>query len=193
MSATPFSQVNQSFSDGGHIAAETQIYPYVFSVEPNRLTFRNTGLSTSEDGRILDGQMGVDYCVGVKSRLFQNPIEHSVQERFRNVSYLHKQDLTITEWNCRTSQPSELYKIKSGLFVYGYFDNISGLIVEWIAVNTTQMLMAIQSEQLPYSSAYNPRSEQDIIAIDFSDLLKNRCVIAYKKAGKHPVNLLGST
>lgn len=189
MSKTPYSDANQLFSNKAHEACEDQVYPIIFGRNRSELVFKNTGLMSGGDGEILDGKMGVDWCVSVYHERLKFPIEHSIQERFRKTQYMSNHDLTITEHNERSGQPSELYKIKSGIFLYGYFDEKSGLMREWVAVDTTKMLMAIHSDELRWDRGFNPRSNQTFISIKFRELYFCRVLIAYKQDGKLPVSV----
>jgi hypothetical protein len=189
MSKTPYSDANQIFSNNAHEACEEQVYPIVFGRSRSELVFRNTGLMSGGDGEILDGKMGVDWCVGVNDERLKFPIEHSIQERFRKTRYMSNHDLTITEHNERSGQPSELYKIKSGFFLYGYFDEESVLMREWVAVDTTRMLMAIHSGTMRWDRGFNPRSKQTFISIKFRELFYCRVLIAYKQDGVQPVSV----
>jgi hypothetical protein len=49
------------------------------------------------------------------------PLGFTIQERFRRPRYAEFQDLTLTEWNGNSNLPSELYKIRAGMFLYGYY------------------------------------------------------------------------
>jgi len=167
---TPYCLANQAFSDAAHVAAQDQIYPYVFDKQKSELTFQSTSLELGEKERILDGEMGIDRIVKVECGDLKNPLSFTIQERFRKVSFRKYQDITITAWNQKTNLPSELYKINSGFFVYGYYDPESNEIVEWIIVTTELMRMAIANERLNYDWGVNPRSNQKFMTIGFNDL-----------------------
>lgn len=178
MSVTPYSRENQAFSDLAHSIAQSQIYPYVFNCNQQDMALECVSVSTGERGKILDGQMGVDRVIRVKYGFFQSPFTHTVQERFRHVKFLENRDLTITEWNNRSDLPSELYKINAGIFVYGYFDEVTKTIPCWVAIDTTKMILLLSTRQLRFSTHENFRSGQEFLVIKFKDLYEQGCMIA---------------
>lgn len=178
---TPYSSTNQRFSDAGHLAAQAMIYPQLFATEQENLSFETTSLSTSEKNRILDGEMATDRIVRVTVEYLRNPIQFTIQERFRRAQYASFQDITVTEWNCTTDLPSELYKLNSGIFVYGYFDQATNNFVDWVAFNTVGLLHAIVTGKAPLSSGYNPRSNQDFYTFTFAYLQGSQLIIARKQ------------
>ena len=182
---TPFSQSNQDFSDRAHFNAQTQVYPYAINADQASLSFRCTSLSVGAKEKVLDGEMGVDRMVEVSCEQMRKPITLCVQERFRNVKYRGYQDLTITTWNRKTNKPSELYKINAGLFLYGFFDEEIEQVVEWVMVNTTDMLLALSSNRIDYDTKVNPRSGQEFIGISFQDLYMCNAMVACVIDGKH--------
>ncbi len=177
---TPYSKENQAFSDAGHIAAQSMIYPVVFCTSQENLAFESTSLATSEKNRILDGEMATDRIVKVTVKTLRNPIQFTVQERFRKVQYVRFQDITITEWNYTTNLPSELYKLNSGIFVYGYFDPQSNAFADWVAFNTVGLLHTFVTGKCPLSKQWNERSNQDFYTVRFEFLQKAGLIIARK-------------
>lgn len=169
--ATPFSQGNQDFSDLAHEAAQSLIYPKVFGCDRSLMAFSRASVSEGGERAILDGQMAVDRLVAVTVPGLRGPVEHMVQERFRRTKYAHYRDITITEWNCDTNQKSELYKIKAGLFLYGYFDESRGEFGEVIVINTSALLFAISTGSLNIGRPRkNERSNQTFVSFSFADL-----------------------
>lgn len=176
---TPYSLANAHFSNRAHEIAREKVYPALFGVSRAQLTFdADTLLADSERGRVLDGQMAVDRIVRVKVLKLRQPLVFTVQERFRRPKWAHKRDITITEWNHATNQPSELYKLEANLFVYGYFDEQAATFVEVVAVNTAALLQAIAANTAPYTFGKNPRSNQSFLALTF-DMLAARGLLAY--------------
>jgi len=165
---TDYSESNAQFSEQAHLAAQTQIYSKLFI--GMKLEFVSTLLSMGEANAILDGQMGVDRIIKVYSENHKSPIEFTSQERFRRPKFSKYKDLTITEWSHSSNMPSELYKIKSGLFVYGYFDPDSNLFIDWIVVDTTSMLYNLVTRRLRFTTGTNTRSNQTFITLNFEDL-----------------------
>jgi len=181
---TPYSIGNQEFSDKAHKSAQACVYPFVFSKEQGQLAFECTSVSTGERGKVLDGEMGIDRIVLVTCGQMRKPLVFTVQERFRKVKYRGYQDLTITTWNTITNQPSELYKINAGLFLYGFYDESSDTVVEWVMVNTASMLLALASKRLSYTTRTNPRSGQEFIGVKFTDLYLCNSMVACFVDGK---------
>lgn len=179
MMQTPYSQDNQDFSDRAHVAAQSQVYQYALDADASSLAFRCTSLAVGEKERVLDGEMGVDRIVEVSCLSMRKPITFCVQERFRRIRYRGFKDITVTTWNTRTNQPSELYKINAGLFLYGFFDDETGEVVEWLMVNTTAMLLALSDGRLKYSTRLNARSQQEFITLDYRQLYACNSLFAY--------------
>lgn len=165
---TPFSTQNASFTDAAHQAARTQVYPQLFA--NTNLTYeRVTNVTTDARHAILDGELGIDLIVSVGIH-FQHPIPFTIQERFRKPEFQRYADLTITQWNHTTDMPSELHKLASDLFVYGYYDPNKDEIIQAIAIHGAPLKTAITTGQLHYEQEKNPRSNQTFIAITFKAL-----------------------
>lgn len=178
---TTFEQKNSEFSDTAHMAAQTQIYPYIFNPQC-RLSFESTTLNLGTQQSILDGQMATDRIVSVSVESLKAPVRFYVQERFRRIQYARYQDITITEWNNASNQPSELYKLPgAGLFVYGYFDEQKQLFLDWIVVNTALLMRSIITEQLRCEFRQNNK-RQDFINISFKSLRDSGSVIVEKRS-----------
>lgn len=167
---TPYSTRNQSFSDAAHAAAQSLVYPAMLDCERELLSFDSSSVSDGGEKAILDGQMAVDRIVSVTVSGLRGPIEHMIQERFRRQEYARFRDITITEWNHASNQKSELYKLKAGVFLYGYFDDERNSFGEVIAVNTSALLMAIGRRSVSYTKAINPRSNQSFLCLKFDSL-----------------------
>jgi hypothetical protein len=182
---TPYSKENQALSDAAHLASQSQVYPFALMCENQLIEFECTSLSVGDKAAILDGEMGVDRIVRVLPSGLRKPISFCVQERFRNIKYSGYQDLTITTWNKKTEQPSELYKINAGLFLYGFFDSSSCEFGDWIMVNTSSMLLCLTSGRVKYTTCTNPRSGQEFIGIKFADLYRSNSMIACFVNGKY--------
>jgi len=179
--STAYSTSNQLFSDEAHLAAQSQIYPALFNVGQEQLRFTATSLSLGEKERILDGEMAIDRIVSVNVRWFKSEIEFTIQERFRKKQFMSFQDITITEWNNTTNLKSELFKLNAGIFVYGYFDNVHGEILDWIAVNTVGLLHRLVIREPRVSRGINPRSNQSFLTFKFCDLDNAGVVLARKE------------
>ena len=177
---TPYSTDNQAFSDAAHAAAQSALYPGILECDRESLSFESSSVGDGGDRAILDGQMAVDRIVSVTVAGLRGPIEHTVQERFRRPGYSGYRDLTITEWNHASNQKSELYKLKAGVFLYGYFDQASELFGEVIAVNTSSLLMAISIGGIRYTKGINHRSRQSFLCIEFDALHEAGVVVWHR-------------
>lgn len=165
-----YSPERARFSELAHVAAQTTFYPLFFP--SSSLTFENTNIDTGARGRILDGQMGVDRIIRVKVPSLRSPLVFPVQERFRLPRYERFQDVTITEWNEASGQPSELFKISAGYFIYGYFDTNLGRFGEVVAVDVPEFLRQLVSGGLGNLDARRNRNEkrQTFLTFSFDEL-----------------------
>lgn len=177
---TPYSPQNQSFSDAAHEAAQSRVYPALLDCDHSLLSFDSSSVGDGGEKAILDGQMAVDRIVSVTVSGLRGPIEHMIQERFRRPEYARFRDITITEWNHASNQKSELYKLKAGVFLYGYFNANDESFGEVIAVNTSALLMAIGSGGVRYTTGTNPRSNQSFLCIKFDALHEAGAVIWHR-------------
>jgi hypothetical protein len=175
---TRFEQHNQDFSDKAHAASRSLVYPRLFKCEESRLKFESASVSDGGEKAILDGQMAVDRLVKVTVDGLRHPIQHTVQERFRRPGYRNFRDITITEWNHASNQPSELYKIKSGIFVYGYYYEDANSFCDVIAVDVSSFLMAMTTGCITYEKKTN-RKRQDFICVTFDALHEAGVVFAH--------------
>ena len=175
---TTFDQHNQDFSDKAHAAAQSLVYPALFQCDKSQLKFDSASVADGGEKAILDGQMAVDRLVDVEILKMRKPIRFTVQERFRRFSYRDYKDITLTEWNHESNLPSEFYKIKSGIFLYGYFCEISGQFGEVIAVNVTAFLMAMATGSIAYGKNQN-KKRQDFLYVSFDALHDAGVVMAH--------------
>lgn len=167
---TPYSAANQAFSNRAHLAAQRLIYPMLFGVAAQHIAFECTSLHLGERERILDGAMAVDRIAHVAVPGLRNPLSHTIQERFRQPEFEKYRDLTVTEWNTITDQPSELYKITAGLFVYGYYNPLVDNFIDAIVINTSALLLRLSAGTIAYETCLSPRSQQTFIALPFNTL-----------------------
>lgn len=171
---TKFEQANADFSDLAHIASQSQIYPYIFP-QPSVLSFESTSLNMGERQRVLDGEMGIDRIISI-SNGFNGPIKFTIQERFRRKEYSSYKDITITEWNHATNQPSELHKLHSNLFVYGYYDEKVDFFYDWIVINTSNLVRSIINKEINYQRRRN-KKDQTFLTITFAEMNKTGGII----------------
>lgn len=169
MSKTKYSRKNAQFSNLAHACAKLLIYPKIFSTED--LIFESTLVGNDERNNLLDGEFAIDRIIHVPSKdeKLRDPLKFTVQERFRNISYSSYRDLTITEWNYSSDLPSELYKIASGVFLYGYFDPIKLFFGEVILINTIDLLFQLSQGLIEYRIGKNNKN-QTFLTIPFDNL-----------------------
>ena len=177
---TKYSKSNAEFSNLAHTCAKLLIYPQIFKTID--LKFESTLVGDDKRNSVLDGELAIDRIVHVvsKDNKLKGPLKFTVQERFRKINYVHYKDLTITEWNYNSDLPSELYKIASGMFLYGYFDPVNLFFREVILINTIDLLFQMSQGLLDYKIKRNPKN-QTFLVIPF-DLLEERPVGATRKA-----------
>jgi hypothetical protein len=169
---TPYNKNNADMSDGAHRLAVTKLYPQLFGVSPERLEFdKDTLLGESARGEILDGQMGVDYVARLTVEPLGAPLQVTIQERFRRYTFAKYRDVTLTEWNHNTNLPSELFKITSGIFLYGYVNERQDDFLEAIAFNVTDLMVALAKGSLSLNRERNPRSNQSFVCFTFEQLM----------------------
>ena len=178
MAITPYSTVNQSFSDLAHEVAVHAVYPALFRCDRRQLSFETTSVSQGGRGAILDGEMAVDRIVKVRHPELKAPLTFTVQERFRRMKFSRYNDLTISEYNDTSRRPSELYKMTAGIFLCGFFDDNEQTFDKWIAADVNKLLFRMATGTLPHTKSRNKRSNQTFICIQATDLLKSGCVLA---------------
>jgi len=190
MAKTLYQPENAKFSEIAHKAARKQIYPLIFKT--HNLEFEDTLLQTSDRGRILDGEMGVDRIVEVSVKTLHAPLVFTVQERFRRPEFVKYKDLTITEWNHASNLPSELYKINAGIFLYGYYDENEKRFIDAIAINVTDLLLVIAREKIYFTPKLN-KKQQSFLAFSFASLKKSGVVVFWLDHHRHlPKNIVKS-
>lgn len=178
--ATRFELEHKAFSDRAHEAAKRLIYPRVFNAPAHTLSFQSHDVASGGNDAFLDGTLGIDKTVGVACNHLKQDLEFTVQERFREPKFAGYEDLTITEWNGATNSPSELYKIKAQLFVYGYYNEETGGFTDAIAVNIPRMLQGIGNNDLQITHGVNNK-QQSFVAVKFDALLQYGAVIYWQK------------
>lgn len=174
---TVFEEKNKNFSDKAHLAAQIQVYPRIFGTPD--IQFEDVTLSNGDErSRIYDAEMAVDRILHVATNDFKKPLSFTVQERFRRTNYRNKyQDITITEWNHASNQPSELHKLTGGMFLYGYYDDAKNKITQYVMFSSAAVVFDILRKRLCYKRASN-RKNQTFISIKFDDLRKNGLIIS---------------
>ena len=174
---TLYEEKRAAFSDAAHMAARTRIYPDFLGVEPDEIDYEDVRLRTGLRGRILDGEMGVDVVVRPKAPSgLRARTSLYVQERFRGSSFGGYDDITITEFNRASGEPSELHKIAAGFFVYGVYDQEEDAFAKAYVVDVPKMLLALHGGSLAYRRNTNKKG-QDFLCIRVRDLEEGDCLL----------------
>lgn len=160
--STVYSPARQAFSNAAHLAAQAQFYPELFGNRP--LAFTDTGKT------VADFQYAIDRQVAVTVPQLRAPLLFDVQERWRNPNDIHFGDITVTEWNLDTNEPSELHKLGAHLFVYGFYDAERDWIVLACAVEVPRMLRALALGKL--RSWTKRRGDQSFRLFRYAELQK---------------------
>lgn len=173
---TPHSKENQDFTNGAHMQAREDIYPFVFKRPKEDLYY-----PVLKDAQYRDYNLGIDHTIAVSAPGFGSLLTFSVQERFRYPRYANCRDVTFTEHNNNSNLPSELYKIEATFMNYGYFDperkQFLEAIVLWVAVFKELLL----SGNIPFERKPNPRSNQTFCCFKFDDLRKVPGLVKFYK------------
>jgi len=178
---------NVEFTAKAHERAKTELYPAIFGVERSYLSFESTLLHESYKGQICDGELGIDCLVRITAkRLWMRaPLVFSFQERFRPISYLKEQDVTITTWSYDSKQPAELYKIIAEYFLYGYYDPIEDTFRDAINIKMTEVKWGLMNHRYCLNrSQHKSSGNQSFIAIPFRELYKDGVVTYWMQEPK---------
>jgi len=174
---TPYSPKNAKHSNDAHIAAQSQVYPKIFNTLQEKLSFETVTFDSNPRHKILDGEMAVDRIVKVNINSLQYPLSFTVQERFRRPDARKWQDITITEWNHKSNLPSELYKLSGGLFVYGYYNQVTDIVEQFVVFSSSQVLLSLARGDLHWDVECNKRTKQTFIALSFKLLRDNGLIL----------------
>lgn len=168
MTSTPFDPNNKEFTDTVHRDYRDFIYPPLFGLSKDAITYDEVPLELMEEA---DRYLGLDCMVHTKFKGMLQAISHSVSFRMRDAEkFQHWQDLTITEANEASGMVGELSKIVTELFTYGYFSFVLKRLVEVIVVDMPDLKMAYARGEIPYRRSYNPRTSQPFVCFLFDDL-----------------------
>lgn len=157
--STVFSQKRWEFTKKAHAAAERQFYPLMY---PAGVAFEDTTNTAHDLEYAIDCQLAVTID-GLRA-----PIRMSVQERFRKPEEMHWGDITVTEWNLDTDQPSEMHKLGAQLFVYGFYDEPADRITLALTVDVGLMQWALANRKITWKR--NSRGDQSFLGFDFKEL-----------------------
>lgn len=170
---TAFSGENFDFSTRAHYAAERQFYPGLWPGATVR--FVDTTKAEADLGYAVD-------CIALVSlpdTEARGPVQFFIQERWRRYEprYAKYRDMTVTEWNLQTNQPSELYKLGAQLFVYGLYNAATDTIESALAVDIVRMQLANVRGQLHYTRSKRAGRDQSFIAIEWDHLAELDAVV----------------
>lgn len=157
---TAFSEARMDFTKRAHLAAQEQFYARMFPHRP--LAFEDTVKT------IRDLEYAIDCYAAVTVNDLHAPLRFAVQERWREPEHMHYGDVTITEWNTASGQPSELHKFGAHLFVYGFYDQATDRILLAVALNVAIVLRSLANGTLPYTR--RSRLDQTFLALRIGDL-----------------------
>lgn len=157
---TTFSEHQMAFTKRAHRAAQQQFYPLMFPDLP--ITFEDTVATTK------DLEYAIDCKVAVTVPDLRAPLTFSVQERWRRPDGMRFGDVTITEWNLPSNQPSELHKLGAQLFVYGFYDELSEQVVLAVAVDVVTVLYRLALRRLKWTR--ESRVDQTFLGFSYRDL-----------------------
>lgn len=176
LSKTPYSRDNQWFSDQGHLQAREDIYPFVFRKPKESLSYPQLN-----DAQKRDYDMGIDRTIHVRAECLKEPLAFSIQERFRRPCHAKYRDITITEFNCNSGLPSELYKIEASLMLYGYFDPDTHRFLEAIVFRVPIFKEYVVDGSLAFDVKCNSRSNQTFYCFKFDDFLRQPGLVKFHK------------
>lgn len=163
---TAFSQKRMDFTKRAHLAAQTQFYPKMY---PRGVEFTDT-VNT-----VRDLEYAIDCQLAITIKDLRAPISLAVQERFRQPSEMHWGDITVTEWNLASNQPSELHKLGAQMFVYGFYDEDVDHIDLAVAVDVGLMQWALANGELEYER--RNRGDQSFLGIKYAALMSLGAVL----------------
>lgn len=164
---TGFSEANMAFTKRAHLAAQAQFYPGVF--REASIAFEDTV------GTTRDLEYAIDCRLAVTVDGLKAPIYFAVQERWRRPEDMRYGDITITEWNHASGQPSELHKLGAQLFVYGFYEESADQIVVAVAINVATVLWRLAVRDLDWKR--QRRVDQTFLGFSLRDLVDVGAVI----------------
>jgi hypothetical protein len=173
MANTLYEPGNAEFSDIAHRAAQRLIYPRMFGVVEEQITYEDVRIdadTTNERYRILDGEMGVDRIATITHPLLEASLSFHVQERFRKPEHAGRRDVTITEWNHASNRRSEFYKISAGYFLYAYYDEAVDRFLDAIVFNVDDLKLAVIQGRVEYERGWYRKKNQTFLVFTFAEL-----------------------
>jgi hypothetical protein len=156
---TTFDPKRMDFTKRAHTAAQTQFYPDMFPGRPIRYA------DTVATVRDLDYAIDCQLAVTVPD--LRAPLHFAVQERWRQPQWENHGDVTVTEWNLASGQPSELHKLGAHLFVYGFYDAPADRIRLAVAVAVPILLRELACGDPPLRYRRGTRGGRDQTFLGF--------------------------
>lgn len=183
MSGVAYSNTDRDFTESAHLLAREAIYPVLFNCPSDRIEYRD-GIEYMKDGATkelplwwLDSWMAIDRILRVPAPTRLGYVEVTVQERFERTPAASHRNISVTEFNVASGNPSELYKIKSLYFVSGYFDRTDNRFFGKTHVcSTERILKAVASGQLRWYTKPNHKG-QDFVTFGYEDLMSVDAVL----------------
>lgn len=164
---TTFSPERMEYTKRAHTAARVQFYQPMF--RDLTIAFEDTV------GTVQDLSYAIDCQLAVSTPGLKAPLRFAVQERWRKPDAMRFGDITITEWNRASGQPSELHKLGAHLFVYGFYDEQLDRILLAVAVDVPAVLLALARGDLGYRR--DSRIDQTFLGLGIRDLRRIGAVL----------------
>lgn len=176
---TPYDKDRRNFSDRGQIKAQSTIYPRFFNKSEDQLDFESLDDKKAQE---LDYEEACDKRVRVTVAGLMDKLSFDFQYRFRQPKFMDYQDITMTEWNYNSNLPSELYKIRAHLFLYGYYDAGTNTILEALIFHVSPVLAQLAQGKIVYRRGRNEK-KQSFITISFEELRRSGAIAFHVRGG----------
>jgi hypothetical protein len=181
MPKTPLKKDQVALTARGHSIARKTIYPEIFKTfGQNILYIKNVA------GSELDKNFGIDVLIYTQNVFDKMRLLHTIQERFRQYdkwAIENHKDITFTEWNHLSNEPSEWYKIQAKWMVYGFLNgnkDTSDDFVNWCIVSIPLLqLRYARREIVPSRDHFNDR-DQSFLGFSYTDLFSQGCIFLSK-------------
>lgn len=184
MSRTGYSTSDRNHTEKAHLCAQRCIYPAFFNCDAGEIEYRDGIEWIDDNGKKrtapidwCDKWLSIDRVLRVPAPTRLGYLEFTVQERFERAKQASMRNISITEFNVATNNPSELYKIKTHYFVSGYFDSDANAMAGKAHIcNTERILKAVSDGGLKYYTKPNDKS-QTFITLGYDDLRRVGAVL----------------
>ena len=185
MTKTLYSKNDRNHTEAAHLLARELIYPEFFGCDADKIEYRDgidyitrTGEPNTLPLAWCDSWMAIDRILRVPApTLHRKYVEMTIQERFERAPAASHRNISVTEFNTATGNPSELYKIKSLYFVSGYYDEVANKFVGKTHIcSTERILKAVQDGRLRYYTKDNHKN-QTFVTFGYEDLMSVDAVL----------------